>query len=87
MASAESQLYRVLERSRELGFLGPGDIDAQVEHALAFLPALASRERILDLGSGGGLPGLVLATHLTDAEFVLLDAQGRRCTFLESAVE
>lgn len=87
MADADEQLQRVLERSRDLGFLGPGGIDAQVAHALTFLPALCNRKRILDLGSGGGLPGLVLATHLTDADFVLLDSQGRRCTFLESAVE
>lgn len=67
--------------------MGPGDIEQQVSHALAFLPALSNTSRVLDLGSGGGLPGLVLATQLRDAEFVLLDSQGRRCTFLESAVE
>lgn len=40
----------------------------------------------LDLGSGGGLPGLVLAHHWTTARAVLLDAAGRRTDELRRAV-
>jgi 16S rRNA (guanine527-N7)-methyltransferase len=41
---------------------------------------------LLDLGSGGGLPGLVVATRWPEATLVLLDAQGRRTAFLSDAV-
>jgi 16S rRNA (guanine527-N7)-methyltransferase len=82
-----SDLDTVLEESRSLGFLGPGPIGPQRHHAEAFLPLLHGRGRILDLGSGGGLPGLVLALALPSAEFVLLDGNERRCRFLERSVE
>ncbi len=39
---------------------------------------------IVDVGSGGGAPGIPLAAALPDREVVLLDANGRKCAFLES---
>jgi 16S rRNA (guanine527-N7)-methyltransferase len=80
-----------LEEARSAGFLGPGPIEEHLAHAEGFL-ALARREagtaavRILDLGSGGGLPGLVLASQWPTATVVLLEANQRRARFLEQAV-
>jgi 16S rRNA (guanine527-N7)-methyltransferase len=37
---------------------------------------------VIDVGSGGGSPGLPLAVAIPDREFVLLDSQHRRCDFL-----
>lgn len=48
------------------------------------LPSAAGR--VLDLGSGGGVPGLVLAHTLPGLELVLLDAGSRRSRFLREAV-
>ena len=42
--------------------------------------------RVLDLGSGGGLPGLVMAVRWPEVELLLLDANGRRVAFLDHAV-
>jgi 16S rRNA (guanine527-N7)-methyltransferase len=41
----------------------------------------------LDLGSGGGIPGLVLAHRWADSEAVLLESNERRARFLVEAVE
>ena len=41
---------------------------------------------VLDLGSGGGLPGLVLADQWPEATLVLLDANQRRTDFLRRMV-
>jgi 16S rRNA (guanine527-N7)-methyltransferase len=81
-------LLDVLGRSRDLGFLGPGPVDEQLAHAEAFLGAieLGGVHRALDLGSGGGVPGLVLAAALPRVEWTLLDGMVRRTTFLEEAV-
>jgi 16S rRNA (guanine527-N7)-methyltransferase len=82
-------LLDVLGRSRDLGFLGPGPVDEQLAHAEAFLGAieLDGVHRALDLGSGGGVPGLVLAATLPRVEWTLLDGMVRRTTFLEEAVQ
>jgi len=45
------------------------------------------RFRVADLGSGGGLPGLVLACRLPDLDLTLVESQDRRARFLEEAVE
>ena len=38
---------------------------------------------VADVGSGGGSPGIPLATSLPEREFVLLEAERRKCDFLE----
>jgi 16S rRNA (guanine527-N7)-methyltransferase len=82
-------LDQVLARSRELGFLGPGPIEGQRAHAVAFLTAIHDPAKVrsaVDLGAGGGIPGLVLAQLLPQATWVLLDSMLRRAAFLDAAV-
>jgi 16S rRNA (guanine527-N7)-methyltransferase len=38
---------------------------------------------LVDVGSGGGAPGIPLALALPDREVVLLEAERRKCEFLE----
>ncbi len=47
---------------------------------------LGSRPTFVDLGSGGGVPGLVLATRWPASTGILLDSNRRRCAVLEEAV-
>jgi 16S rRNA (guanine527-N7)-methyltransferase len=48
---------------------------------------LATARRVADLGSGAGLPGLVLAACLPEARFDLIESLGRKCEFLREAAE
>ena len=52
---------------------------------LAALPSIAARHpaRLLDVGSGGGLPGMVLAIMLPNTHVVLNDAVQKKCAFLQ----
>ena len=79
-------LRTILEESRAAGWLGPGDVEAHIHHALAMAEtAGAPPDRFLDLGSGGGVPGLVLALHWPSATGLLLDSGRRRVDFLTAA--
>jgi 16S rRNA (guanine527-N7)-methyltransferase len=80
-------LLDVLARSRELGFLGPGPVEAHVAHARAMAEVVGEADgACVDLGSGGGVPGLVLAAMWPATTWCLLDAAERRVAFLEAAV-
>ena len=50
------------------------------------LADLAGAGRIADLGSGAGLPGLVIAAALPDARVDLIEATGRKCEFIEGTI-
>ncbi len=85
------QLTTVLERARTAGFLGPGPLRVHAEHSAAFAAALPHagvdrRLRLLDLGSGGGIPGLPIFAMHPWIEGALLDTSERRCAFLSWAV-
>jgi len=77
-----------LEDARRRRMLGPGPVEAHLDHAEAMATAVDGdfRGRFLDLGSGAGVPGLILLALLPAATGVLLDARRQRCSFLETAV-
>jgi 16S rRNA (guanine527-N7)-methyltransferase len=51
------------------------------------LAPLSAARRIGDLGSGAGLPGLVLAAVLVGARVDLIESVGRKCEFARRAIE
>ena len=82
-------VMRALADARALGFLGPGELKAHVASAERFAEGIEAVDAVgpaLDLGSGGGVPGLVLASWFETWSWVLLDAQRRRTSFLAAAV-
>lgn len=82
-----NELLRVLEAAQAAGFLGPGPVARHVELAAAFAAAVTAPDRALDLGSGGGVPGLPLALTWDVAAMTLVEAQLRRVRFLEQAID
>ena len=51
------------------------------------IEAITSASRVADLGTGAGLPGLVLAACLPGPRFDLIESVGRRCDFLREAID
>jgi len=93
----ESQLeslylhYSELRRwNPRVSLVGPAEAEDVVERhygeSLAALPFLQSSPGVLlDLGTGAGFPGFVLAVARPDLEVVLVEARGRKWSFLMSA--
>jgi 16S rRNA (guanine527-N7)-methyltransferase len=79
-------LSAVLARAQRSGLLGPGPVAEHVEHARRLAELIGPPpSSFLDLGSGGGVPGLVLALSWPTTTVVLLDASRRRGEHLRAA--
>ena len=81
-----------LERAAELGFLGRMPVVEQIDHALGFVVAVESAlgrppATVADLGTGGGVPGLVLHPCWPESRVVLLDGNQRRTEFLTAQID
>lgn len=77
----------VLSEAQRLGFLGDRPIPEVIAHARRFVDALHDVEgTVLDLGSGGGVPGLVIAHDRPDLTVALLDRRTKRTDFLQRMV-
>lgn len=64
--------------------------DRHILDSLTLVPQLAHLEsggRVLDVGSGGGLPGIPIAIARPDLSLTLLDATQKKVRFLASVVE
>lgn len=94
----EQYLHLLLEANTRFNLTAIADpAEAWMRHildSLTLLPLIAAQPppsrgeaplRIVDVGSGGGLPGVPLAIGLPGAQFTLLEATGKKARFLERA--
>ncbi len=80
----------LLERDRRAPVAAPTAaraMDLHIADALSALEPglLGPAETVVDIGSGAGLPGLVLAIARPDLELLLLESQARKCAFIDAA--
>lgn len=77
------------EHGEERGLIGPQELPRLwTRHILNSVIAapLFPAGRVGDVGSGGGLPGIVLAIARPDIEWVLIEPMERRCVWLSAQV-
>jgi 16S rRNA (guanine527-N7)-methyltransferase len=55
-----------------------------IEESVRLVPLVGKPQRLIDIGSGGGVPGLVLAIARPDVQVTLLEATSKKARFLES---
>ncbi len=83
-------LSAALDESRRRGFLGPGAVEPHIEHSQGFIDAWRSVRdsdpgQFLDLGSGGGIPALVILEQ-SSWPGILLDSMRKRANFLREVL-
>ena len=93
-AATQDALYAHYQELRRwnptLSLVGPGTADEVVERhygeSLAALPLLPpAPATLIDVGSGAGFPGFVLAAARPNLQVTLVEAQERKWAFLEAA--
>ena len=85
----------LIEKNKTLNLIGPTDSESIIRrHILDSVSPLSHAEsfywydhglKILDLGSGGGLPGIPLSILLNNAEVTLLEKTKKKSDFLSHA--
>jgi 16S rRNA (guanine527-N7)-methyltransferase len=87
---AERYAALLAEAGVERGVLGPGEAeriwDRHLLNSAAIAYLVPHHCTLADLGSGAGLPGLVLAMLRPEAKVTLIEPMARRVTFLEECV-
>lgn len=84
-------LYR--EWNERINVVSRKDIDQLYKHhvlhslALVGLLSLKPGSRVLDLGCGGGFPGIPLAIYYPETSFVLVDSRGKKITVVKEVAE
>lgn len=86
-SGSREALRGVLGVAQERGLVGPGSVEVHIEHALRWADLLPAADAFLDLGSGGGVPGLVVALVRPSVRATLLDARRRSAVWLAAGVE
>ena len=82
--------YQELRRwAARVALVGSGEAEAIVERhyaeSLRALPLIEEASAVIDLGSGAGFPGWVLAAARPDSNFWLFESRARKVAFLRAA--
>ena len=87
-------LLEILEEARKYKFLGPLPIESHIRNGEGFLEVLTrlslninAPHLLVDIGSGGGIPALVIAERYPHWNFLLVERKAKRANFLSWAVE
>ena len=81
-------LIRIFSAAQRIGALGTQPVKDMISHACAFADALPmSVQTCVDLGSGAGVPGLVIAIARPEIQITLVDRRSKRPDALQRAVK
>ena len=83
----DAPLYAALAVIQARGAIGEQSLSNAVAHADRFVSLIPATARsLVDLGSGGGLPALVIAWRRTDLDVTMVERRTARADLLRRAV-
>lgn len=81
----------IVREGEKRGLVGPRELDRlwtrHILNSSAVLDFVPEAGSVIDVGSGAGFPGLVVAICRPRCSVTLVDSMERRCTWLEDAVD
>jgi len=81
----------LIEHGETLGLIGPLELPRiwtrHLLNSAVLAPLIGSGYQVADIGTGGGMPGLVLAIVRPDAHFILIEPMERRCAWLNDQID
>ena len=81
----------IVREGEKRGLVGPRELDRlwtrHILNSSAVLDFVPEAGSVIDVGSGAGFPGLVVAICRPKCSVTLVDSMERRCTWLEDAVD
>ena len=81
-------LRRIFGEAQKIGALGSAPLSEIIEHAATFAEALPlGVTSCVDLGSGAGVPGLVIAIVRPEIQMTLIDRRAKRTDTLVRSVQ
>jgi 16S rRNA (guanine527-N7)-methyltransferase len=91
LGGAEAFAHILASRGVEQGLIGPREVPRLWDRHLLNCAVVAELidsqcETLVDIGSGAGLPGIVLAMVRPEVQVTLLEPMERRCRFLSECV-
>lgn len=88
MTPSQRSLHDVLRAAQRAGSLGARPIEDVIDHARHFVRALPDDvASVIDIGSGAGIPGLVVAVDRPDVMVTMVDRRATRMDALTRSVE
>ena len=88
---ARSFAQTLANDSDELGLLGPRELDKlwsrHILNSAVVAELVRPSDKVADVGSGAGLPGIPMAIARPDAQFVLIEPMERRSSWMLEVVE
>ncbi len=86
-------LEEILIHAKNLNYLGKPPVQDHILNAKGFIRTInelktdLTKGKLVDLGSGGGVPALILIDYFKNWEFVLIERKEKRAEFLSWAIK
>ena len=83
-------LYLLQKWNQHYNLTAIRELDRMLSHhvfdSLSIMPALQGSNKVMDVGSGAGLPGIPLAIAMPDTIWILLDSSTKKTRFIQQAL-